>query len=255
VLGVGRLPSTGSRPLRYLVLGALVNDDGDLVETATEYLARNPARARDVGRQLGAELQHMHEARCPTGFGNFADSPGAGRTYDSWNSYLEDFLVQHASYVKALGVAGCQVEKARAFIRRCGYVDEPRYLHGDVSIRNIAMRSYDPVSISLLDPNPLAGDPSWDIAPMTNNVEFSGRRHRADGGASDTLALDSDIVAGFWEFYPHVIAHSSLLTAQLVQAVLQAQHRQRASHFGDTDDLDVEVVHEFIRDVMDRMSE
>lgn len=160
----------------------------------------------------------------------------------------------HAEYVRGLGVRDHQIEKACAFIRRCRYVDEARYLHGDVSIRNVAMRSYDPVRISLFDPNPVCGDPSWDIAPMTNNVAFNERRQRIGRRSSENLTRDREVLAGFWESYPHVIADESLLTAQLVQAVLQAEHRQNALARGETDALDVEVTHEFIRDVMERMS-
>jgi fructosamine-3-kinase len=254
VLGVGTVPSAGARPVKYLLLSALVNDEGAVVETAAEYLDRSPEDARAVGRELGVELQAMHEARCRTGFGNFADSPGAGRTYATWSSYLEEFFLLHADYVRSVGIRNPQIEKACAFVRQCRYVDEARYVHGDVSIRNIAMRSYDPVRISLFDPNPLSGDPSWDIAPMTNNVEFNERRHQADDGAEQVLRRDRDLLAGFWDSYPDVITDSSLLTAQLVQAVLQAEHRARASATGETDDLDVEVTHAFIRDLMDRMS-
>jgi len=256
VLGVGTAPSTETPPVKYLVLGALVNDEGAVVETAAEYLVRSPEDAQALGRELGAELHRMHEARCRTGFGNFADSPGAERTYATWSAYLEDFLMQHADYVRDLGVPDPQIEKACACVRRCRYVDEPRYLHGDVSIRNIAMRSYDPIRISLFDPNPLSGDPSWDIAPMTNNVEFNERRHQAQDATSRSTVLTCDrhLLAGFWESYPHVIAETSLQTAQLVQAVLQAEHRQRAREAGEIDDLDVEVTHAFIRDVMQRMS-
>lgn len=191
VLGVGTVPSTESPPVKYLVLGALVNDEGAVVETAAEYLDRSPEGARALGRELGAELHRMHEARCRTGFGNFADSPGAERTYATWGSYLEDFFRQHADYVRGLGVGNRQVEKASAWLRQCRYVDEPRYLHGDVSIRNIAMRSYDPIRISLFDPNPLSGDPSWDIAPMTNNVEFDGRRHQAQDTTSTSTSTST----------------------------------------------------------------
>lgn len=256
VLGVGTVPSTGPQQLTYLVLGALVNEDGEVVETAAEYLERAPTGARDVGRELGTELAKMHRAPCRTGFGNFADSPGAERSYGTWGAYLEEFFMQHADYVRGLGVTGGQVEKARAFIGECRSVDEARYLHGDVSIRNIAMRGYEPVRISLFDPNPLGGDPSWDIAPMTNNLEFNERRRRAAGGGppSETLLRDRDILAGFWETYPHVVAEGSLLSAQLVQAVLQAEHRQDASDAGEVDDLDVEVTHQFIREVTGRMS-
>lgn len=253
VLGAGMVPSSGTPPLKYLVLGALVDDQGGVVETAAQQLERSPARARQIGRELGGELHKLHQARCADGFGNFADSPGAERSYTTWRSYLEEFFMQHAGFVRGLGAPDRQIDHARAFIQQCQYVDEARYLHGDVSIRNIAVHSADPVRISLFDPNPLGGDPSWDIAPMTNNVEFNERRYGA-GGGSDTLARDRELLDGFWESYPHVVAEESLLTAQLVQAVLQAEHRQDSADAPGVDDLDVQVTHEFIRDALDRMS-
>ena len=84
------MPSAGERPTKYLILAALKNDAGRIVETAAEYLDRSPVSARELGRALGAELHQMHQAVDETGFGNFADSPGSERTYRSWSGYLEE---------------------------------------------------------------------------------------------------------------------------------------------------------------------
>jgi len=254
VLDVGTVPTPGGRTVTYLVLAALLDDDGEVVKTAAEHLLRSPAAAREVGRELGAVLGHMHEARCGSSFGNFADSPGAERAYGTWGAYLEEFFMQHADHVRGLGVAEPRIDAVRAFIGGCRYVREPRCLHGDVSIRNIAMCSNDPVRIALFDPNPLSGDPSWDIAPMVNNVEFNERRSRVDAGSSATLRRDRDLLAGFRASYPGVVGEDALLSAQLVQAVLQAEHRERAVDQAEADDLGVAVTHDFIRDVVDRMS-
>jgi len=62
------------------------------------------------------------------------------------------------------------------------------------------------------------------------------------------------LLAGFWESYPGAIAEESLLTAQLIQAILQAEHRQDRLYRKQTDTVDVEVSHLFIRLVMDRMT-
>ena len=91
VLKAGTVPSVGERSTKYLVLAALKNDEGRIVETADEYLYRSPASARELGRAIGAELRPMHQAVDDTGFGNIADSPGSERTYRSWSGYLEDF--------------------------------------------------------------------------------------------------------------------------------------------------------------------
>jgi fructosamine-3-kinase len=252
VLGLGTVPAKDGRSLKYLVLGALKNDEGGIVETGAAYLDRSPAKARELGRALGAELHRMHQAVDQAGFGNFADSPGSERTYDSWSGYLEDFLAQHADVVRQLGIGEDQIRATQAFIRACPFVAEGRFLHGDVSIRNVGVFGYQPITVGLFDPNPLSGDPSWDIAPMMNNVAYNELRAGREGQPSPELLRDRELLDGFWESYPGGVAEESLLTAQLVQAMLQAEHRRDRQRERQADTVDVEVSHEFIRTAVQR---
>jgi aminoglycoside phosphotransferase (APT) family kinase protein len=252
VLGLGTVPSVGERSIKYLLLAALKNDEGRLLETADEYLDRSPASARELGRALGAELYRMHQAVDEIGFGNFADSPGSERTYRSWSGYLADFLALHADFVQELGIGEDRIEATLAFIRACSFVAEGRFLHGDVSVRNVGIFDYQPITVGLFDPNPLSGDPSWDLAPMMNNVAYNELRQRREGGPSKLLVRDRELLNGFWESYPSGVAQESLLTAQLVQAVLQAEHRQDRLRHDQADTVDVEVAYEFIRAAVDR---
>lgn len=254
VLGSGTVPSAGERPTKYLILAALKNDEGRLVETADEYLDRSPASARELGRAVGAELHRMHQAVDKTGFGNFADSPGSERTYRSWSGYLEDFFALHADLVQELGIGEDRMQATLAFIRACPFVAEGRFLHGDVSIRNVGVFHDQPFTVGLFDPNPLSGDPSWDIAPMMNNVAYNELRQRRAGEPSQVLLRDRELLEGFWESYPGGVAEESLLTAQLVQAMLQAEHRQDRLQHGQADTAEVEVTYEFIRTTMDRVA-
>jgi hypothetical protein len=59
VLGLGTVPA--ERWVKYLILAALKNDAGQIVETGTDYLDRSPSSARELGRG-GAELHRMHQA-------------------------------------------------------------------------------------------------------------------------------------------------------------------------------------------------
>jgi hypothetical protein len=127
-------------------------------------------------------------------------------------------------------------------------------LHGDVSVRNVAIFSYQPITVGLLDPNPLSGDPSWDIAPMMNNVAYNELRQRRERVPSKLLERDRNLLDGFWEAYPGGVAEESLLAAQLVQAVLQAEHRQDRLRHGQADTVEVEVTYEFIRAAVDRVA-
>jgi aminoglycoside phosphotransferase (APT) family kinase protein len=254
VLGLGTVPSVGERSTKYLLLAALKNDEGQIVEPAAEYLDRSPASARELGRAVGAELHRMHQAVDKTGFGNFADSPGSERIYRSWSGYLADFFALHADFVSQLGIGEDRLQATLAFIRACPFVAEGRFLHGDVSIRNVAIFGYQPITVGLLDPNPLSGDPSWDVAPMMNNVAYNELRARRENMPSKLLERDRNLLDGFWESYPDRVAEESLLTAQLVQALLQAEHRQDRLRHGQADTVEVDVSYEFIRAAVDRVA-
>jgi fructosamine-3-kinase len=224
------------------------------VETADDFLEKSPASARELGRALGLELHRLHQAVDQTGFGNFGDSPGSERTYQSWSAYLEDFFVIYADFVQQIGIDDDQFEAVRRFMRACPFVAEGRFLHGDVTIRNVGVYSYRPITVGLFDPNPLSGDPSWDIAPMMNNVAFNELRDRRESESPAPLTRDRELLAGFWETYPDEVAEASLLTAQLMQALLQAEHRQDRLHRNETDTIDVAVTHEFISSLVNRMA-
>ena len=50
VLSLGTVPSSGDPPIKYLLLAALKNDEGDVIETADEFLERSQQTARELGR-------------------------------------------------------------------------------------------------------------------------------------------------------------------------------------------------------------
>jgi fructosamine-3-kinase len=253
VLSLGTVPSSEDPPIKYLLLAALKNDDGDVIETADKFLERSQQSARELGRALGTELHRLHQAVDRTGFGNFGDSPGSERTYQSWSAYLEDFFVIYANFVQDVGIDDDQIESVRGFMRACAFVPEGRFLHGDVTIRNVGVYSYRPITVGLFDPNPLSGDPSWDIAPMMNNVAFNELRDRRQSEPPAALTRDRELLSGFWESYPDKVAEESLMTAQLIQALLQAEHRQDRLQRNEIDTADVKVTHEFISSLVNRM--
>jgi hypothetical protein len=146
-------------------------------------------------------------------------------------------------------LSGCS-KKAENF----PFVAEGRFLHGDVTIRNVGVCSSRPIIVGLFDPNPLSGDPSWDIAPMMNNVAFNELRDHRESEPPAALTRDCGLLAGFRESYPDTVAEESPVTAQLVQALLQAEVRQDRLHRNETDTVDVEVTHEFIRSLVNRMA-
>jgi len=89
---------------------------------------------------------------------------------------------------------------------------------------------------------------------MMNNVAYNELRQRRKGVPSEELLRDRELLNGFWESYPDGVAQESLLTAQLVQAVLQAEHRKDRLRHNQADPVDTEVSYEFIRAAMHRVA-
>jgi hypothetical protein len=87
---------------------------------------------------------------------------------------------------------------------------------------------------------------------MMNNVAYNQLRQRRKGVPSEVLVRDRELLEGFWESYPGGVAEESLLTAQLVQAVLQAEHQRERLRRSQADAVDVEVTDQFIRSAVDR---
>jgi hypothetical protein len=88
---------------------------------------------------------------------------------------------------------------------------------------------------------------------MMNNVAYNELRQRRERVPSKLLERDRNLLDGFWESYPDHVAEESLLTAQLVQALLQAEHRQDRLRHGEADTIEVDVSYEFIRAALDRV--
>ena len=85
-------------------------------------------------------------------------------------------------------------------------------------------------------------------------MELAERRLGAKALTRTSSGPERDVFIRFWEGYPDVATETSLLTAQLVQAVLQDEHREKALTEGDTDELDVMVSQEFVRLLIERVA-
>lgn len=252
VMNYGVVPATKTtaQPVKYLLQQALLDRHGRVVETCAEYLLRQPKKARETGRLMGVELKKMHSCVARRYFGDFADSPGSLSTYRSWNTFMKDFLKSRTAYLRSIGVTGEQLTAVERFIEQCQFVKRGRYIHGDFSIRNAAVKSHDPLQIYLFDPNPMIGDPTWDVANFYNNAEFQKRRAAADDSRADVATRDQQLLIGFRQGYHRRINQNGLLVSRLIQASLNAE----AVENSDTaDPLDGQVRREFIKDCIERI--
>jgi fructosamine-3-kinase len=255
IYGTGSLSAASSngKKLKYAVQKAFVTKHGVIAETCANYLAHEPHKARAIGKLLGVELTKMHRATTDRTFGEFADSWGRTVPYRSWNNYLLGFVEYKAEYLKKIGVSDTNPQEVSEYIQQCQYVNKGRYLHGDFSIRNAAVR-FEPLKVGIFDPNPVIGDPTWDIAVLFNNYEFSKRRFNADGLHKDIYDRDKQLLIGFRQGYGRTINPGSLLTAQLCQAILQAESTEPKIKDGRLDKLDMQVRLDFIKETVSKMA-
>lgn len=251
VLQKGMVPVTrhDAQPLYYLVQHAMLDSSGRIIETCAAYLVYTPQKARQIGRALGVELNKMHSCVSNRFFGEFKDSGGSGSSYKTWNGYVVDAINKQRNYLTNLGVDNEDIQNAIETIKRHHYVKKGRYLHGDFSIRNVAVKSRRPLKISVFDPNPLIGDPSWDVAFLINNYEYAKRRLAYDEGQRDLYNRDKQLWTGFKQGYWRRINRTSLKSAQLIQAIYQAQYTERIK-----DAIGFKVRREFIFELISELS-
>jgi len=227
MIATGIVPSTkgNKHPIHYLIQRALVDPTGRLFETADAYLVYAPKKARQLGRALGVELNKIHSSLTDRFFGEFEDSEGSQASYKTWNGYMYDAVKKQRKFlIDKVGVDEETIAKVLEAINAHSYVKKGRYLHGDYGIRNVAVKSHDPLKLSVFDPNPLIGDPSWDVSFLINNYEFEKRRLEYDDSQHDLYVRNQQLWTGFKQTYKRRINEQSLRTAQLIQAIYQAQY-------------------------------
>ena len=90
---------------------------------------------------------------------------------------------------------------------------------------------------------------------MMNNVAFNELRYRRETEPPEPLTRDRGLLDGFWESYP-AMSPRSPCSPRSWCAVLQAEHREDSvdSSQTETDTVDVEVAHEFIRSVVEQVT-
>jgi fructosamine-3-kinase len=177
--GVIREAGGGKEAVKYMVMEAVVDPQNRIARTAQEYLGDHPEEAREVARPLGEALAEMHRASAGTDFGEFADmdeKKDGKESPQSWASYLVGYLRQHHRDLLRLGFPPPRLHALRERIGGMAFPGTGVVLHGDFSARNSALVAHAPYQIKVFDPNPIIGHPSWDLAIIENNVDFSRRR-------------------------------------------------------------------------------
>jgi aminoglycoside phosphotransferase (APT) family kinase protein len=119
----------------------------------------------------------MHGATTKRTFGEFADMSGENKKpYRLWNTYLAGYLRHFGGVLEDLGYSSARIKQLRRHLRATNFPKTGRYIHGDPSPRNILVSAQRPLEITFIDPNPIVGHPTWDIAIIANNAEIARRK-------------------------------------------------------------------------------
>lgn len=255
LLDCGIVPATANQKIKvkYLIQEAILDKNKRVAETCADYLVHTPGDARAIGRLLGKELALMHQAIASRSFGEYADGQGNTAPHKTWNAYMLGYFEAQKDYLTHLDVTSAQFHAVQKYIEATNFIGKGRYLHGDFSIRNATIRSYNPLRISLFDPNPLIGDPSWDIAILFNNYEFRKRLMQYDAKQRQLCIRDQQLVIGFKQGYTRNIDDKSMAVSQLLQAVLQARYQEARGKSKD-DKLELKVRQEFVIDLINKLT-
>ncbi len=231
VFNSGTLPKIEGqeREVKFLVLQAAMDEQNDLAETGKEYIKRHPGATYEIAVQMGRVLAAMHRAKASHPFGEFADMWGSEEGKPpmlTWNDYLLGYVEEHHDDLMNWGFTPLKIENLKRSLAALKFPEQGVYLHGDFSSRNAMIVAKDPYRVEVLDPNPLIGDPSWDLAVLYNNEEFERRKldHDLESGVFRSAhQIAKEILEGVLEGYEQAggekIEPKAIAASQLMQCM------------------------------------
>lgn len=196
--------SSGTTEVKYMIQEGITRTKGRPAVTCHEFLRKHPSRAKAVGKLLGKELALMHKAKSDRTFGEYSDMWGKKAPYKTWNAYLVSSIQSQEAFLKRTGMQPEKIDALLNHIATIRFSKTGAYIHGDYSIRNALVESQKPLRIRIFDPNPLIGDPGWDIAFFYFYYDLAKRR-LAESPKDKQLRKDylkhKDVLRGFISGY------------------------------------------------------
>lgn len=236
----GVIPETRGKedPIKYLILEGVTDAKGHPAPTCYDYVESHPGSAKKLGDVLGCELAKMHRAKTQRTFGEFADMWGKNNSpYKTWNSYLDGFVMSHYDYLLTLGLTESKLKRLRKKIAEKHFPKQGVFVHGDYGLRNALLISQNPIKVVIFDPNPLIGNPSWDLAISYNNYEFERRKHDyAPRKKAYKVSFERDrdflegLIYGYEKEAKRKIDEEAVALSQLMQCTFLLQIEENKAH-------------------------
>ncbi len=228
-----------------------MDEQNQLAETGKQYIQRNPNATHEIAVQMGRALAAMHRAKANHPYGEYADMWGSEEGKPpmlTWNDYLLGSVDEHQDDLVSWGFTPFKLENLKQALADLKFPKQGVYLHGDFSARNAMIVSMHPYRIKVLDPNPLIGHPSWDLAVLYNNEEFEKRKldHNPENGtfrSAHTIQKEilDGVLAGYEQAGGEKIERKAIAASQLMQCLyLFPGKLRRAENEGRDPDEDIQ---------------
>ncbi len=268
VFNSGVLPQTEQtkKQVKFLVLEAAMNGQNQIGKTVKEYIKEHSEAAQPIAEKMGEVLAAMHTAVAGNHYGEFADMWGSEEGENAphtWNAYLMGYVDEHARHLRELGFTQLKIDNLKRKLQSMKFPEKGVYLHGDFSERNSILTRLQPYQVIVFDPNPLIGDPSWDLAILQNNFEFAKRKleHNRDDANQTQLQIEQAILEGVLEGYHKAgqgnIKEEALYASQLMQCLyLLPGKEKRAKKEGRSpeESLEALVIKDTLFDKLERLA-
>ncbi len=231
VISHGKISATVDipTPVNYIVIEVIKQADGQLSKSGKDFLINFPERISELGREMGKVLATMHKTQSNIAtFTTEMDENGRRIKFNNWR----DFLLYQIN-TRAETLSETQMKSFFAGIENVNFPKKPSLVHNDFGLHNILVPDYDLKKMTVIDPNPLFGDPYWDIATQANYLEvkrFKSEINSNNNEYFNDYQLEEKQFTGLIEGYQQkgvFINKKRLILNQIAQMYCQLNTRER----------------------------
>lgn len=186
--------------LSYLIMDPVIDSVGGLAKLG--YEVDNKYR-NAIEQFLGVQLAKMHQAKADH-FGGLVDDENSTVSTTTWNDYVDYLLGKsERDLLEICGIKPKQFEFIRQLVNLT-YTHSAVFAHGDFGIYSVLVKNIAPVDGVIFDPDPVLGDPYYDIANhLVSKSAWSGKAIGYDTDpflnaymeAADIAAIDQKCLA------------------------------------------------------------
>lgn len=213
------------KPVKYMVMEAIVDEDGMIARPADEFLLDNPDMAEAIGEKMSNMLLLLSKAQTSERVGGFLDSVRNDLAEPSIPDYLRLIISQRNNFLTEIGIDEITVQKLIAKIDEIKFPEIPSYCHGDFGAHSLLVNNKAELGLVVYDPRPQIGDPISDIARMRTRLQLRERRISGSGGNGSGDDLEKRKFERDTKVYNSMLASYELQTGEPIDQKRVTMHQ------------------------------